>query len=422
MAKLTNLLDDIQIKHWILKGDPIAKSDGEGLTFTLSKAGTATWVLRYRRGAGRRKELTLGNYPDLSLAVARKKAREYRVRIDDGEDPATEKQKQKARSTAAWSVRTLYKDYDAKCLTTPPLAVKTVTYRHYDFDQVIVPKLGSREVRDIDQADIIHMIKTAKRTWTISKRILTATSQLFDHASGLQIITANPCAGIKLSALLGPRPPVRLRVMLNEPELRTLLTGIDCIGIENAYALKILLATCVRTVELTKARWEHIDFERNTWWVPDMSVKTRTGFLVPLVPLVVEWFRALQALAGDSEWVLPARTERQNRRQTSPHIGNTTLWAAIKRAFGRGDLDIRRFTPHDTRSTAKGHMRNMGISREISEIALNHTLKGMEGVYDVRTEIPERRMALEKWAAFIAACEQGLPVPSNVVSFVRSAA
>jgi integrase len=197
--------------------------------------------------------------------------------------------------------------------------------------------------------------------------------------------------------------------MLTEEELRTLLANIDDIGLENALAFRILLATCVRSVELAKARWEHIDLDRGTWWVPDESVKTRNGFLVPLTPTVVGWFKDLQDLAGDSPWVLPARVERRRRRLGDIHVGGTTLWAAITRAFDRGDIEIRKFTPHDTRSTAKGHMRNMGISREISEIALNHTLKGMEAIYDVREEIPERRIALERWAAFIAACESGMP-------------
>ena len=124
---------------------------------------------------------------------------------------------------------------------------------------------------------------------------------------------------------------------------------------------------------------------------------------MPVTPTVRAWFLELKALADVSPWVLPAR----NARRAGSHVGSSTLAAAISRAFERGHLDIRRFTPHDTRSTAKGHMRNMGISREISEIALNHTLKGMEGIYDVRDEIPERRHALELWAAFIVACESG---------------
>lgn len=70
MPKLTNLLSDRQLKNWMIKGDTVAKSDGDGLTFTLSNAGTASWVLRYRLN-GRRKEVTLGNYPDISLSNAR---------------------------------------------------------------------------------------------------------------------------------------------------------------------------------------------------------------------------------------------------------------------------------------------------------------------------------------------------------------
>jgi integrase len=104
------------------------------------------------------------------------------------------------------------------------------------------------------------------------------------------------------------------------------------------------------------------------------------------------------------------------------------LWKALKAAFDQKGLDIRRFTPHDTRSTAKGHLRNMGFSSEITEIALNHKLKGVEGVYDVREEIPERRAAMEAWADFIAGCcgDKGSPPAkasrdetSNVVQFKR---
>ncbi|MGI4846567.1 MAG: tyrosine-type recombinase/integrase [Janthinobacterium lividum] len=414
MAKLSHLLDDLQIKHWIKQGEPIAKSDGHGLTFTLSKSGTATWVLRYRMGAGRRKELTIGNYPDLPLAAARKKSRELRVEIDNGDNPAENKQKAKTRSAGDWTMKMLLDDYKLKRLTLGSFAPGTIKYRNYDFDQVIEPKLGKRKVSEVTPLDIVHMIKGAKRSWTISKRILTATSQLFDHANGLQIISINPCGGISLVAMLGDRPVVRKRVMLDEDELRVVLSGIDEIGMENALAFRILLVTCVRSVELAKAKWEHVNLKRGTWWVPDDVVKTRNGFMVPLVPAVVKWFRQLQELAGESEWVLPARVERRVRRGL-PHVGETTLWAAFKRAFERGDISVRRFTPHDTRSTAKGHMRNMGISRDISEIALNHTLKGMEGIYDVREEIPERRQALEKWAAFVVACENGEPTATNVI-------
>ena len=409
MARRGNLLDDVQIRRWIAKGEAVARSDGEGLTFTLSASGTAAWVLRYRVAGVRRKELTLGNYPDLTLAAARKLARARRVDVDQGKDPAAEKKVDKMRTKMAWTVRQLIEDYKAKKLTTPPLAEGTVYYRKWDLDRVITPKLGSMEVRNVTPADLVHVIESSKRSWTICKRLLTSAKLLFAHACGKRLIDVNPCVGIELTALMGARPPIRKRVMLSEDELRILLKNINDIGIENGLALRILLATCVRSIELAKARWEHVDLEAGTWWVPDESVKTRVGFLVPVTATVAGWFKELKALAGNSSWVLPARTERRRTRLGDTHVGKTTLWAAITRAFGREQIDVRRFTPHDTRSTAKGHMRNMGIPNDITEIALNHALKGMEAVYDVREEIPERRLALEKWAAFIEACEAGRP-------------
>ena len=409
MARRGNLLDDVQIRRWVAKGAAIARSDGDGLTFTLSSAGTSTWVLRYRVSGVRRKEITLGNYPDLTLAAARKLARERRVDVDQGKDPAADKKVLKMRTQMAWTVRELISDYKEKKLTTPPLAEGTVYYRKWDLDKIIGPKLGSMEVRNVTPADIVHVIESSKRSWTICKRLLASAKLLFAHACGKRLINVNPCVGIDLTALMGARPPIRKRVMLAEDELRALLKDINDIGVENGLAFRILLATCVRSIELAKARWEHIDFELGTWWVPAESVKTRTGFLVPITPTVAEWFKSLQCLSGDSPWVLPARTDRRRKRVGDTHVGKTTLWAAITRAFDRGDIDVRRFTPHDTRSTAKGHMRNMGIPNDITEIALNHALKGMEAVYDVREEIPERRQALEKWAAFIEACETGRP-------------
>lgn len=395
----------------------VARSDGDGLTFTLSDSGTATWVLRYRlgirhNGQAVRRELTIGNYPDISLREARVLAAKHRAAIDAGEDPATDKQIGKTQARSDWTVRELVRDYQSKILVKPRYAAKTITYRKADYKQVILPQLGSRMVSSVTSTDIVEMLVAAKRSWTISKRILTSASMVFDHACGQMLIPANPCTGIRLSAVLGPRPQVRQRVMLQEDELRVLLPDIDIIGIENALAFRILLATCVRGIELARAEKEHLFLDRGVWWIPDESVKTRKGFLVPIVPAVTTWFEALINLSGESIYLLPARQERRRRNHHGDtHVGATTLWAAFRRAFDRQDIPIRQFTPHDTRSTAKGHLRNMGVSREISEIALNHTLKGMEAIYDVREEIPERRQALAMWADFLIACETGAPSP-----------
>ncbi|MDN7842710.1 Arm DNA-binding domain-containing protein [Burkholderia multivorans] len=116
MAKReSNLLSDIQLRQWMRAAQPIAKSDGGGLTFTLSESGTATWVLRFRHG-GRRQELTLGRYPDLSLSAARAAAAKKRVGVVEGVNPADEVRKAKAKKDV--TVRQLAKDYEDKKLST----------------------------------------------------------------------------------------------------------------------------------------------------------------------------------------------------------------------------------------------------------------------------------------------------------------
>ncbi|WP_353192083.1 integrase arm-type DNA-binding domain-containing protein [Pandoraea pnomenusa] len=418
MARQSNILDDVQIRRWVAKGEPVAKSDGDGLTFTLSAAGTAAWVLRYRMGAGRRKEVTLGNYPDLTLANARKAARAHRVAIDEGRDPAAEKQSAKSRSLAAWQVRTLCDDYVEKILVAP-LADTTIYYRKHDIEGALKTRLGAMEVRNVTPSDIVHMLESSGLTWTVTRRLLTSTKQVFAHAVGKRMIDVNPASGIDIKAIKGKRPPVRKRIMLTEAELRALLPTIDdTIGRANGLMFRLLLATCVRTRELARAKVVDIDFDRGTWLVQSENVKTREGFLVPVAPQAAEWFRELVALAGDSQWLLPARTETRRRRLGGDaHVGHTTLWAAFQRAFLRNEMPdaVRRFTPHDTRSTAKGHMRNMGISNEVSELALNHKMRGMEAIYDVREEIPEKRSAMELWAAFVDSCTTAQPW--NVVAF-----
>ena len=111
MGKLT----DIQIRAWVRAAEPIAKSDGDGLTFTLSSNGTSAWVLRYRL-AGKQRENTLGRFPDISLKRARELATENRAQIQQGVDVARVKQTELRELTSAWTVKQLAADYETKVL------------------------------------------------------------------------------------------------------------------------------------------------------------------------------------------------------------------------------------------------------------------------------------------------------------------
>jgi integrase len=222
-------------------------------------------------------------------------------------------------------------------------------------------------------------------------------SVIFAHGVANLSAKLNPCAGLKVSAVIGVRPK-RQRIKLSEDELRAVLAGLDRLGLKNALAVRILLATCVRKGELLRARWEHIDLEAGLWRVPDENSKSKRGFTIPLPSTVARWFGELEAIACGSEWVLPGQ------RLTEPMCRST-----LNVALDRLGCEVRRFTPHDLRSSARSHLAALGVDIVVAERCLNHSLGGLVAVYDRHDYLEERRRALEVWASFLESCEQARP-------------
>ncbi len=420
MGKLT----DVQIRNWIKAGDPTAKADGDGLTFTLSAKGTAAWVLRYRFG-GKARELTLGRYPDITLAKARELAAEARVQIQQGLDVAREKQKATVERAAAKTLRELAADYMSKAF--PRLAANTIKQRRHHIEGVILPKLGSLPAREVMTADVVALVEAVgKKSVNVAELVFTAVSEIFKHGVARHVVTTNPCAGISVSAICGKPEPKRQRLKLTEDELRVILPALPGIGAENALAVKIQLATCVRLGELAKAEWAHVDFDRAEWFVPDQNSKTGRGFTIPLPPVVVGWFRELEPFACGSRFVLPARQVRRTRNHGGEvHFEQRAMNAMLHKLCEKLGDKVRRFTPHDLRSTARSHLAALGVNILVAERCLNHSLGGLIAIYDQHDYMTERRAALELWTDFILACEAGrawLPQGDNVIPLRKAGA
>lgn len=387
-----HVLSDLDLRRWLREKRPIAKSDGAGLTFTLSAAGTASWVLRYRAG-GKAEELTLGRYPDLTLSAARKLAAEKRVEVQQGRNPATEKRK--ARSRRDWTVRELIADYREDVI--PTLAHST--RRSYERNLKRVESgIGAMMVREVEATDIVGQIERTNVGWVEANTLLIVLKALFRRAAGKRLINTNPAIGVELSAIIGPRPAVRKRLMLTPDELRAVLSAK--MSRENHLSVSILLATGVRVSELYEARWEHVHLDENRWHIPES--KTGPAMDIPLAPIVNGWLEELLSLSSGSAYVLPARAaSRAERHGGDIHISKDAIREAVDFWIDNHAPPVRRFTPHDLRSTMKSHMRALGVSRDISEMCLNHKLPGVEGIYDQYTYYEERRHALTVWASFL---------------------
>ncbi len=278
-------------------------------------------------------------------------------------------------------------------------------------------KLGALTVREIEACDVVALIEGVGLTWGESNMLLITA---FTHACGKRLINANPCHGIMLSALLGERPLNPNSASAPDADARGAEAAAGRAHAppeldDSALAIRILLATAVRSAELYLAKWADVDLEGSQWHIP----KSKTGATmdIPLAPVVVDWFRELRMLAGSSAYVLPAHSRsRAARHGGDTHLNKDTLREAIAHWLRTATPAVRRFTPHDLRSTVKSRLRALGVPRDISEMCLNHKLSGVEGIYDRHTYFEERREALGKWAAVLLAVEA---VPSEAHSVIQ---
>lgn len=165
----------------------------------------------------------------------------------------------------------------------------------------------------------------------------------------------------------------------------------------------------MRKMELLSARWEDFDLDRQVWRLAKSKTKTKADILIPLADPVVGWLKEARILGCGSPFVFPARRlvrERLGVRRVNrvPHVGPDTLNVALRRLAG---LEIEHFTVHDMRRTARTNMARLGVDRFVAERALNHKLKGVEGIYDRHDYFFERLSALQAWADLLAALAGG---------------
>jgi integrase len=354
------------------------------------------------------------------LAKARELATGERARIQQGADPARDKQQAKHAAATAKTFRQLALDYMEKVF--PRLAENTVRQRGQQIRKLVLPKLGHLAARDVTTADVVALVEgVGKRSRNVAELVLTAVSEIFKHGFARHVVTGNPCAGISASAICGERVPKRPRLKLTEEELRAILPALPTIGETNALAAKILLVTCTRIGELARARWDDIDLDRAEWRIPDANSKTGRGFTVPLPASAVQWFEALKPFACGSPFVLPARQERRRAHLGDVPFEQRSLNAQLHKLCDRLGDKVRRFTPHDLRSTARSHLAEFGVDLIVAERCLNHTVGGLVAVYDKHDYLTERRAALNLWASFVLACEKGQSWKTDNVVPIRRA-
>ena len=354
-----------------------------GLVFRVTPNGQKSWAFLYSRNSdGKKRRLTLGQYPDMSLAKARQVAMAARVNVGEGGDPAGVKRLEKAADSFAALADRYINRYARK------------QKRTWQEDQRIInrelnPIIGAMKAAQVKRRDIIDLLDDiAERPAPImANRVLAVVRRIYRWAESEDLIDIAPVHGIKPRAKEQPRKRV-----LSEKEIQKFWRSLPGINITEQVRdiLRLALLTGQRVGEIAGMRKTELDLGQGTWLIPAERTKNKQDHIVPLSLPVLEALDRI-TYGNDSEYVFPSR---------SGHV----LAGAANRAVGRhfNRLASDRFVVHDLRRTVISQMAKLRIERLHISKTMNHktadNLTVTGSTYDVYEYLDEKREALEKWA------------------------
>lgn len=363
-----------------LQAPPVAQityldSATRGFGLRIAAGGARTWTFTYRQGK-RVRRLTLGCYPELSLADARRKAKTARAEADLGHDPAGERRAQREAATFAELVSD-YIERHAKPRKRSWRADEQMLKKH------VPTTWGDRKAAEIARRDVRDLLaKVAAKTPIAANRLLACLRKVFNHGIRWDLVEANPCALIERPAAERQRERV-----LAADELRRVWTALDAEDVYVAALFRLRLLTAQRGGEVRTMEWDDLDLDAGWWTIPAKKAKNKRAHRVPLSPRAVVILRALPRMGGQA-WVFPSTRGAGGCRRT--------ITKAVSRIRKASVVD---FWPHDLRRSAASHMTGMGISRLTVAKVLNHAERGVTAVYDRHSYDAEKRAALHAWSA-----------------------
>jgi integrase len=408
MAKKVNQLDDVEIKQFIKNNIRFdAKVDGGGLYLRFRQTDRYPVFFFRFKIAGVENKILLGKYPALSLARARKDSGKHRTTIDAGRNPATIKREDKAKAAAKAiadkSASTVSQLVDEFFLRKINGRCKTAHAMRLRVDKYLIPAIGKLKIVDVQPMHISSMLNGivdagAPRS---ASDILGFSKQLFNQAIKNHTILHSPAAAFNCMDAGGIELPRKRN--LSEYELIELfkaMSAADKFTRHHYLVTKLLLLIGCRKGELFKAKREDFDLI-NATWIMSIDNKTESAITIPLSNQALEIINELM-LFQVNEYLLPAYRTIDAK---IGYVSDSYLNKPIKQIVYPLMTNVDNFTIHDLRRTMRTHLGKMGVDRFVAERCLNHKIVGMEGIYDAGDYLPERRVALEKWADFLISCE-----------------
>lgn len=258
------------------------------------------------------------------------------------------------------------------------------------FTADVFPLIGDMAAADVKKAHVQEVLDNIKARATetqnmvrTAKKTLSDLRQMFGFALDRDYIEADPTARIK-KAKIG-KDVERDRV-LSEAELIDLLQKLPNAGLAatSQVALMLQLSTLARIGEVLSAKWEHVDFERRTWTLPETKNDMRHE--IGLNDFALRHLRKLKAITGLTPWLFPAARAKQGQPDFANHVCEKTVSKQVGDRQRPGGVPMSgrskhvdalvllggRWTPHDLRRTGATMMVELGALPEVADRCMNH--------------------------------------------------
>ncbi len=397
-------LTDVEIRNAKPRDKPYKMGDAGGLFLFVTPAGGKRWRLKFRV-AGKERLLTLGSWPQVTLADARRKRDHAKASLAAGNDPAHEKKMATiaAKVGAGNTFQSVAEDFIAVKLEAEGKAPVTIEKARWCLS-FLTPSLGKRPIADIKPAELLAVLKklenkghreTARRTRALASRI-------FRHGIANALCEADPAA--LLDGALAT-PIVKHRAAILDPvKLGAFLRDIDGYGggATVKIAMQISPHVFTRPGELRLARWQEVDWDNAIWNVPAERTKMRRAHAVPLSRQSLSLLHQLRLVSGGYELLFPGQ-----RSHLRPISENT-----LNQAFRRMGWGADEVTAHGLRATASTLLNESGKWHiDAIERALAHGHSdAVRGAYARGQHWAERVEMAQWWGDYLDQLRNGADV------------
>lgn len=383
-------LTDTRIRTAKRTRKPYKLTDSGGLHLEVRPSGAKLWRYRYRI-AGKENLFALGEYPAIGLADARTERDKARKLVKQGIHPSHNRQAllvaQVAENANSFEAVALEWVAQHRAKWTPAYLKQVEGVMEAD----VFPYIGFLPIRNVTAAHLLEIVKrVAKRAPTVALLLRQWCSAVFRYAVSTLRADGDPTVALKGAIT---RPKVQHRKPLSQGDIPGFLKELEKSSGYRAttIALRLLLLTFVRPVELRAAEWSEFNLDRAEWRIPGERMKMREPHFVPLSLQSVELLRELHTLTGGQRLLFP------NQRRPKTHMSCTTLNRVLER-MGYGG----KFSAHGFRATASTILNEMGYRPDVIERQLAHKERNaVRASYNQAQYLEERRKMMQAWASYL---------------------